>query len=783
MKITKKAIKAASEMKDATIDKIEQELSSCDCDMSDRYDILYCLKKKGYRQSDAAKIADRIIKKNGVVESATGTAGMPATPEGVFEKSQDPHTDIVFASKDHYDDNDVYMLMGYVPGDGETGMEGDYFYNYCKFFADSYEDAKNELETCKKKYPEIYDDDMYIDEYNDYFDDPEEDPYVNLDAWFQAAKQNLYEYKDWMGDEEPPFASTRTSRTKIIASQAECSGGDKKNYWYFYCGPEYPQNKYESIAEFARNHIPSLRDAETEDIVYDHIYWGTDEGGYHGFYNGDTFVLYDDINKLDDDMRKDAERARKNAANMNYKAKWRRDHAPIKSAEEIEKDENDLDETEQEFSSKGTAINGKQGKLPAIFKMITIPQGSLVLDFGGGDEAADAVAQAYLDQFDATELLYDKFNQTPEHNREVVKTCRSNGGADIAVCSNVLNVIKEPEVRLNVLENIKKLTKPGGNVYITVYEGSGKGEGAATQKNASYQNNKKTEGYLEEVQQVFPDATRKGKLIKATNSESVSSAIDITASEELDTCVEEIRQAARKFFQEPHIGFPENEIDDYLFIDTKENEYDPDYITIEVRAELSYDACIELADVLDTIVTKYDPDAYFDMEAPGIMVCAIPKSTVNASIQASIYDPPGMYRGPEPDDVMYADPDVAEINVYIDGDVEVAEDGSWVWLDDDWARPYDNEDMWYSEDGTPLQDYNDVIENIDLLIMQYIPGIAGKYHIKGDATLVYDIDDIAIEPGDEFGDATYYYEEATADYNSRESSIENIEVEEIVKLV
>ncbi len=59
-----------------------------------------------------------------------------------------------------------------------------------------------------------------------------------------------------------------------------------------------------------------------------------------------------------------------------------------------------------------------------------------------------------------------------------MKEIRSNGGADTVTCSNVLNVIKEPEVRLNVLKNIKKLVKPNGIVYITVYEGkSGAGEG------------------------------------------------------------------------------------------------------------------------------------------------------------------------------------------------------------------------------------------------------------------------------------------------------------------
>ena len=112
--------------------------------------------------------------------------------------------------------------------------------------------------------------------------------------------------------------------------------------------------------------------------------------------------------------------------------------------------------------------------------------------------------------------------------RAAIKALRANGGADFAINSNVLNVIKEPEARLNVLENIKKITKPGAPIYITVYEGSGKGNEGVTK--SGYQLNRKTADYLEEIQQVFPDAKRRGKLIVATNSGSVSSSTNIKAS-------------------------------------------------------------------------------------------------------------------------------------------------------------------------------------------------------------------------------------------------------------
>ena len=186
-------------------------------------------------------------------------------------------------------------------------------------------------------------------------------------------------------------------------------------------------------------------------------------------------------------------------------------------------DEEDLPQADQEYDSAKTSINSN--KLPAIYHMITLPEGSVGIDYGGGkfDNAVEALAEQGV-----TLYVYDPYNRSQQHNRAAIKALRANGGADFAINSNVLNVIKEPEARLNVLENIKKITKPGAPIYITVYEGSGKGNEGVTK--SGYQLNRKTADYLEEIQQVFPDAKRRGKLIVATNSGSVSSSTNIKAS-------------------------------------------------------------------------------------------------------------------------------------------------------------------------------------------------------------------------------------------------------------
>lgn len=178
--------------------------------------------------------------------------------------------------------------------------------------------------------------------------------------------------------------------------------------------------------------------------------------------------------------------------------------------ESAPEEETDIENPEQEFSSAATSINST--KLPAIYSMVNFHAGDVVVDFGGGkfDNAVN-----YLKDKDVTLLVYDPYNRSAEHNKEVLRILKEHGGADAAVNSNVLNVIKEPEAREAVLRNIKKITKSGAPVYITVYEG--KGDGAEGPTKSGYQLNRKTADYMDEIGKVFSNVKRKGKLITAIN--------------------------------------------------------------------------------------------------------------------------------------------------------------------------------------------------------------------------------------------------------------------------
>ena len=193
-----------------------------------------------------------------------------------------------------------------------------------------------------------------------------------------------------------------------------------------------------------------------------------------------------------------------------------------------ESEEDGLENATQEYTSANTSINS--AKLPAIFSMVNFKPETINLDYGGGkfDNATTA-----LEGKGVTNLIYDPYNRSSGHNKDVIDTVRKNGGADTVTCSNVLNVIKEPEARKAVIKNIYSLLKNSGTAYFTVYEGTGKGNAGPTK--LGYQLNKKTGDYVEEISAVFPSVSRHGKLIIASKGTSITEEFDDDWSDTLET--------------------------------------------------------------------------------------------------------------------------------------------------------------------------------------------------------------------------------------------------------
>ena len=150
---------------------------------------------------------------------------------------------------------------------------------------------------------------------------------------------------------------------------------------------------------------------------------------------------------------------------------------------------------EQKYTSANTSIN----TVSAVYKLIDTPN-TVILDYGGGKY--DTNAEYMFQKCNSRVLVFDPYNITPEHNSKVIQYFKLNP-AKIVVCSNVLCVIKEDEIILDILGNIRDLMDYYGILYIRVYERDKTGVGCRTTK--GWQRNQCIESYIPFIQQVFGD--------------------------------------------------------------------------------------------------------------------------------------------------------------------------------------------------------------------------------------------------------------------------------------
>ena len=159
----------------------------------------------------------------------------------------------------------------------------------------------------------------------------------------------------------------------------------------------------------------------------------------------------------------------------------------------------------QTITSAKTSIN----QLPAILKLInkTVKNPDLfwarvdtVLDFGGGkyDQLTDT-----LGEIGVRNLVYDPFNRSEEHNALVVQMVKARR-ADVGILSNVLNVVREPNARKDILEDLANGVEKGGRIYITIHEGDKTSKGRKTR--CGWQSNRPAKNYMREIRRVFPNS-------------------------------------------------------------------------------------------------------------------------------------------------------------------------------------------------------------------------------------------------------------------------------------
>ena len=165
----------------------------------------------------------------------------------------------------------------------------------------------------------------------------------------------------------------------------------------------------------------------------------------------------------------------------------------------------------QEFQSTETCLNQVSAAINKLIKSGDIKQNVRVVDYGGGRYET---ATKKIGEIGAANLVFDPFNRSADHNLRIEQKLEEKP-ADIGIIANVLNVIKEPEIRVAALHDIAQMVKPDGKVAIQVYEGDKSGVGKATSK--GWQENRKLASYLNEVKQAFGNATIRDGLIIASD--------------------------------------------------------------------------------------------------------------------------------------------------------------------------------------------------------------------------------------------------------------------------
>lgn len=164
----------------------------------------------------------------------------------------------------------------------------------------------------------------------------------------------------------------------------------------------------------------------------------------------------------------------------------------------------------QEYSSAKSSIK----QVPAGFKIVDKYFGwkpkTINFDIGGGKY--DLMSEK-LKEKNVTNLIYDPYNRTAGYNDNILSIVR-RFGADTVTIFNVLNVIKEYEMQINVLNLALEPLKSGGHVFVrSTYMNPKKVSGLT--KSGTFQHYLTQKDYLEIVKKVFPNAELKYGIIYA----------------------------------------------------------------------------------------------------------------------------------------------------------------------------------------------------------------------------------------------------------------------------
>lgn len=160
-------------------------------------------------------------------------------------------------------------------------------------------------------------------------------------------------------------------------------------------------------------------------------------------------------------------------------------------------------------SDDNTDVPQVSGGLKAAVALGLATSGTINLDWGGGRYD---IGSKYMESQGVTNLVYDPFKRSEEHNQSVLKTCKEMKGADSATICNVLNVIPEKSDRLKCVKDAMRHLKSRHFHLIQVYERDKTGILVKTSK--GYQLNQPLAFYKKELEEAgYEVESRKGFLV------------------------------------------------------------------------------------------------------------------------------------------------------------------------------------------------------------------------------------------------------------------------------
>jgi len=152
-------------------------------------------------------------------------------------------------------------------------------------------------------------------------------------------------------------------------------------------------------------------------------------------------------------------------------------------------------------------------QIPALFKNKKVQIGQVNLDIGGGKFEKGS---EYLADKGVENLIYDTYVRNYEHNKQVIERLRYLP-SDTVTIANVLNVVRDKEERAGILAHAARSVRDDGTCYIQIYEGNKTSTPTLTTRQ-TWQENRKTETYMAEIEPFFNTIKRFGNILACTDA-------------------------------------------------------------------------------------------------------------------------------------------------------------------------------------------------------------------------------------------------------------------------